>query len=143
MNPIKILLVLGFVAPQALGCSDIARSVRPYTYPPEFRYITREELRSSMQQLAFHVHQLHYLMRSNETMPQDRGEIIEHLRGMEQSAESLDHSGWPTNHPLIGMNLPNFRRDIKFARESLEREPPNYLIANTLTGACVYCHGGR
>ena len=57
---------------------------------------------------------------------------------MEQAAEKLDQSGWPTNHPQVEMNLPTFRRDFKFAREAIEREPPNYLLAATVTGACVH-----
>lgn len=125
------------------GCADSARRVRQYTYPPEFRYITREELSGAMQQLAFHMHQLHYLMRVTETMGQNRGEIVAHLLGMDQAAARLDNSGWPTNHPMIDMNLATFRRDVMFAREAIEREPPNYLVASSLTGACVYCHGGR
>lgn len=135
-----IAVVIGL---QLASCAETARTARQHTYPPEFRYVTRAELTSAMQQLAFHLHQLHYLMRTNEAMGQHRGEIVAHLLGMDQAAARLDNSGWPTNHPMIDMNLPSFRRDIKFAREAIEREPPNYLIASSLTGACVYCHGGR
>ena len=70
-------------------------------------------------------------------------EIIENLQAMERAAGQLDQSGWPTNHPLIDMNLTKFLRDIRFARESVERDPPNFLLAGPLMGACVYCHGGR
>jgi len=59
------------------------------------------------------------------------------------TTEKLDQSGWPTNHPKVEMNLPTFRRDVKFAREAIEREPPNYLLAATATGACVLCHGRK
>lgn len=128
---------------QLLGCAEGARRVRQYTYPPEFRFITREELTGAMQQLAFHMHQLHYLMRASETIEQNRGEMLAHLIGMDQAAARLDTSGWPTNHPLIDMNLADFRRDVRLARQAIEREPPNYLFAGTLAGACVYCHGGR
>ena len=41
------------------------------------------------------------------------------------------------------MNLPNFRQDLRTAREAIERDPPNFLLAGPLTGACIYCHGGR
>ena len=126
----------------ALGCGDFARWLRPHTYPPDFRYVTRDQIRSTMWQLAYHSRELNQLMRSPEMAQQHRTEIGEHLRAMEQAAANLDQSGWPTNHPLVDMNLANFRRDLKFARESVERGPPNFLLAAPLSGACVYCHGG-
>ena len=125
------------------GCADIARWVRQYTYPPEFRYVEREEVRSAMRELAFHSRQLNQLILSSEGPQASQSEIIAHLKAMDAAALKLDQSGWPSNHPLIDMNLPSFRRDLKFAREAIEREPPNFLLAGPVTGACVYCHGGR
>jgi hypothetical protein len=61
---------------------------------------------------------------------------------MERATEQLGQSGWPTNHPLVDMNLAQFRNDIRSARQAVEREPPDFLLASPLTGACVYCHGG-
>ena len=135
-----------FVAIMVLGlsgCADIARWTRQYTYPPEFRYIERDTVRSTMRDLAVHARELNDLIRSSDGPQRPRDEIIMHLRAMEQAAEKLDQSGWPTNHPLIDMNLASFRRDINFAREAIEREPPNFLLVGPVTGACVYCHGGR
>lgn len=128
---------------QLIGCADSARWVRQYTYPPEFRYLERDEVRSAMRQLAFHSRELNQLIRSGEGPQKEPEEMIMHLKAMEEAAATLDQSGWPTNHPLIEMNLPRFRRDIKSAREAIEREPPNFLLAGPVTGACVYCHGGR
>ena len=137
------LTFAALLALQLIGCADFARWVRQYTYPPEFRYLERDEVRSTMRELAFHSRELNQLMQSSDGPQTQRTEIIMHLRAMEQAAEKLDQSGWPTNHPLIDMNLPSLRRDIKFAREAIEREPPNFLLAGPVTGACVYCHGGR
>ena len=137
------LIFAALIALQLMGCADFARWVRQYTYPPEFRYIERDEVRSTMRQLAFHSRELNQLIQSSDGPPKSRSEIIMHLRVMEEAAEKLDQSGWPTNHPMIDMNLPSFRRDLKFAREAIEREPPNFLLAGPVTGACVYCHGGR
>jgi len=125
------------------SCADVARSLRQYTYPPDFRYLTREEVRSAMWQLAYHSRELGRLVRGTDASQHRRSEIIEHLRAMESAAASLDQSGWPSNHPLIDMNLANFRQDMMTAREAVERDPPNFLLAAPLTGACIYCHGGR
>lgn len=136
----SVLIMLAVL--QLSGCADLARWVRQYTYPPEFRYIERDEVRGAMRQLASHAHQLNRLMRADDGPQVHRAEMIGHLRAMEVAAESLDSSGWPTNHPMIDMNLPSLRRDLKFAREAMEREPPNFLLAGPVAGACVYCHGG-
>ena len=127
----------------AAGCADMAQWMRRRTYAPDFRYLTREKVGSAMEELAYHTRELNRLMRGPETPLQGRSEIIENLQAMERAAGQLDQSGWPTNHPLIDMNLANFLRDIRFARESVERDPPNFLLAGSLMGACVYCHGGR
>jgi hypothetical protein len=137
------MFLLALIAFELSGCADFARWARQYTYPPEFRYIERDDVRSTMRELASHSRELNDLIRSSDGPQRRRAEIIAHLQAMEQAAEKLDQSGWPTNHPLIEMNLPSFRRDINFAREAIEREPPNFLLAGAVTGACVYCHGGR
>ena len=137
------MFLLALIAFELSGCADFARWARQYTYPPEFRYVERDDVRSTMRELAVHSRELNHLMLSSDGPQVGRIEIIMHLRAMEQAADELTQSGWPTNHPLIDMNLPNFRRDIKFAREAIEREPPNFLLAGPVTGACVYCHGGR
>jgi hypothetical protein len=126
-----------------VGCADWTRWTRQYTYPPDFRFIEREQLRSAMGQLALHIRELDQHMHAPSEGEQRRQDVLEHLIGMETAAQSLDTSGWPTNHPLIEMNMPKFRRDIRLAREAVERDPPNYVIAASLTGACVYCHSAR
>ncbi len=139
---VRFVLVI-LAALHLSGCADVARWVRQYTYPPEFRYVERHEVRATMRELAAHSRQLNQLLHQDEAPRDHRGEIIEHLRAMEQAAEKLDQSGWPTNHPKVDMNLPTFRRDLKFAREAIEREPPNFLLASPVTGTCAYCHGGK
>jgi hypothetical protein len=136
-------LFAALLALSLMGCADFARWLRQYTYPPEFRYLEREEVRATMHQLASHSHALNQLIQSSDGPQAQRTEIIAHLKAMEEAAMRLDQSGWPSNHPMIDMNLPKFRRDLRFAREALERDPPNFLLAGPLTGACVYCHGGR
>ena len=128
---------------QLTGCADFARWVRQYTYPPEFRYIERAEVRTAMRELAARSRQINQILQSSEGPQGQRSDIIAHLKAMEEAAEKLDQSGWPSNHPMIDMNLPKLRRDIRFAREAMEREPPNFLLAGPVTGACLYCHGGR
>jgi hypothetical protein len=96
-----------------------------------------------MWQLARHVRELDQHLRSSTAGEQERKDILEHLDGMESATRTLDNAGWPSNHPMIDMNMPKFRQDIRLARDAVERTPPNYALAYSLPGACVYCHGGR
>lgn len=125
------------------GCADLARWMRKYTYPPDFRYIERHQLRSAMEQLALHVRGLDQALQAPAPGDQERQAILEHLHGMDKATLSLDTSGWPSNHPLVDINMPRFRQDIRRALDAVERTPPNYTFARALPGACVYCHGGR
>ncbi len=93
------LAFVTLMAFQMFGCADFARWVRQYTYPAEFRYLERDEVRSTMRELAFHSRELIHLMQSSDGPQAGRTEIIMHLRAMEEAAEKLDQSGWPTNHP--------------------------------------------
>ncbi len=89
-----------------------------------------------MRELAAHSRQLTRLLHQDEALREHRGEIIEHLRAMEQAAERLDRSGWPTNHPKVEMNLPSFRRDLRFANASASRR--NFcLLARPLARASI------
>ena len=138
----RLILAIMIVV-QLTGCSDLGRWVRQYTYPAEFRYVQRDEVRGTMRQLAAHSRQLNDLLLQDPAPLEHRGEMIEHLRAMEQAAEKLEQSGWFTNHPKVDTNLPTFRRDLRLAREGIEREPPNFLLAVLLRGACDNCHASK
>jgi hypothetical protein len=123
------------------ACGDFAAQVRRHTYPPDFHYIPREQLRSTMWQLAYNVRELDRIVREPEQERVRHGEeIVNLLVGMERAVGELGRQGWPSNHPLIDANLVDFRRDITLAREAAQRRPPSYIQAGLVTGACVYCH---
>ena len=96
-----------------------------------------------MWQLAKQVRELQLLMREPASIDERRREeIIRLLVAMERSANELKTQGRPSNHPLIDTNLGPLQRDITLAREAVEKNPPNYFLVGSLTGACIYCHSG-
>jgi hypothetical protein len=143
MNPTLRLLCGGLLALQLSSCADIAARVRRHTYPPTFYYITDEQLRSAMWRLAYHSRELRELMTPVQEASAHRGEILRHLRVMEQTAVDLNRSGWPSNHPLIDANRANLLQDIRIAQAAINRDPPNFLLAGSVSGACFYCHPHR
>lgn len=127
---------------QASSCANFGAWVRRYTYPPTFRYITDEQLRSTMWQLAYHSRELNDLM-AREAFASQRAEVMQHLRLMEQAMLDLNRTGWPTNHPLVDAKRSNFLRDILNAQEAVSRDSPSFLLAGAVSGACAYCHPNR
>ncbi len=138
-NVLATFLACGALA----ACVGFPAWLRQYTYPPEFNYITQEQLRSTMWQLAGQVRELKLLMlEPTSTNDLQRQKVVELLTTMEQTTSQLNTSGRPSNHPIIDHNLDALRRDIALARVAVEKNPPNYFLVGSVTGACVYCHRG-
>ena len=126
-----------------VACADFPAWLRRRTYPPDFNYITQEQLRSTMWQLAKQVRELQLLTRDPASVNgRRREEIIKLLVAMERTTDELKAQGRPSNHPLIDANLGPLQRDITLAREGAQKNPPNYFLVGSLTGACIYCHSG-
>ena len=143
MKTAVLLLSVCWLALQISSCADFAAWVRQYTYPPTFHYITDEQLRSTMWQLAYHSRELRELMAAPEETAVHRAEVLQHLRMMEQATIELNRTGWPTNHPLVDANRSSLLQDIRTAQEAVSRDPPNFLLAGSVSGACAYCHPSR
>ena len=140
LNVLATFLVCGALA----ACAGFSAGLRQYTYPPDFEYITQEQLRSTMWQLAKQVRELQLLMlEPTSSNGQQRQKVSELLMTMEHTTSQLNTSGRPSNHPVIDRNLDALRRDIALARASVEKNPPNYFLVGSVTGACVYCHRGN
>lgn len=138
-----MLLAICSLALQATSCANFAGQVRKYTYPPAFHYITDQQLRSAMWQLAYHSRELRVLMASPDETAVNRAEVLQHLRAMEQVMIDLNRTGWPTNHPMVDANRSSFLQDIRTAQDGVSREPPNFFLAGAVSGACAYCHRSR
>jgi hypothetical protein len=137
------LIIFSFIGSQLFACADFAGRVRQYTYPPTFHYISDEQLRSTMWRLAYHSRELRELMASPEETAVHRLEVLQHLRMMEQATIELNRTGWPTNHPLVDANRSSLLQDIRTAQEAVSRDPPNFVLAGSVSGACAYCHSSR
>src|SRR5688572_15090854 len=135
-----ILLISCLLGAPASSCADFGATLRQYTYPPTFHYITNEQLKSTMWQLAFHSRELRVLMASPDQTAVNRPEVLQHLRAMEQVMIDLNRTGWPTNHPMVDANRPSFLQDIRTAQDGVSRDPPNFFLAGAVSGACAYCH---
>ncbi len=113
------------------------------TYPPDFRYITESQIRSTMGQLAAQIYALESLMAESETpLARDQRKITEILEAMQTSARELTR-GKDTHHPDLNRYAPLLERRVDRALFGARLNPPNYFFAGAVSGACEYCHAPR
>ncbi len=139
----SFLLALSAALAVAACSGTWGERVRERTYPPSFRYISTQELHSTMAELAAYASRLDTLMQENEQgTPPPQAEVVSLLVAMERTAASLGPGDWPTNHPRVSRNIERFRAQVAAARRDAEQDPPSYYRAGVVTGACSHCHAG-
>jgi hypothetical protein len=132
-------LVLLFLA---VACkSDVGADMRKATYPPDFAYISKEQLQSTMWQLARDASEVDRLAAKPDPLSLvDRNTLLALLRSMETEVDHIGGEGKRTNHPQLDEKRDQFRADLEAARRGVESEPPNYTLARTVSTACTRCH---
>ncbi len=135
---VPVFVVLMMVG---LGCGGgPLKRVRAATYAPDFHYITKQEIRTTMGTLAAQLDTLDRIMwQVGGPRPEDRTEINEILSRMQVLATQLKRRE-QSNHPRIHAHASRLQRDIERALVSMGKEPPNYYFAGVISGACSYCH---
>jgi hypothetical protein len=137
------ILLLGCLA-LAPACSGFPEQIRRVTYTPEFGYISEDQIESTMWQLARQVREVDTILRRSRPVTEsERAQVVALLTAMHRTTTALSTQREYTNHPLIDQHLDKFQRDLDLARRAVEAEPPSYFLAGSITGACLYCHGGK
>ena len=137
------LLTVAGTALLVVACIDMSE-VRRAQYPPDFHYITKQEIRGVMAELAKEVVALDALLaKKGGPTDADREKILETLGRMRTSAGKLK-TGSHSNHPLLDQDAPRLARDIDRAIAEVKMSaPPIYYRAGQVVGACTYCHVPR
>ncbi|MGB7301541.1 MAG: hypothetical protein WA888_04025 [Burkholderiaceae bacterium] len=133
----KLLLIIGGLLIVA-GCADI----RKLTYPPEFTYIEKSQLQSSMHQMATAMGRLDALICADPLKDSTQEEILAQLDLIDKVAWELS-GGKSTNHLLFDEHMEQFGADVAKARLMAKSSPPNYYYAGRLSGSCSGCHRFR
>jgi hypothetical protein len=123
------------------ACAGLAREVREYTYPRDFEYLGEGEIHSVMGQLAVNVRALDALLAEGAPPSgAQRERVVELLRAMEQVARALGSDEVRSNHAKLDLGSDAFRERLAAARRAAQRDPPDYYLAGSVSGACRYCH---
>lgn len=132
---------------QLIGISCLAvilvscAKVRKVTYPPNFVYIEKTGVKSTMSVFAENVLLIDKeLMTKKERKNIDREKIVAAMDAILSAANALDQGMEQTNHRVIDHNLEVFRGSVKQARLMVQKQPPNYYQAGQLSGQCMACH---
>jgi len=131
---------LGLVL-QLSGCQGVLEGVRTVTYPPDFNYISRQELTDTMQQFALYTTLLDQALSNSPLVSDDQREsAISILGKMEQLSLHLATEKLSSNHNIVSFNIDQFRSNIVDARKALMQQPPSYYQAGSVSAYCLNCH---
>lgn len=123
------------------GCSDFAAIARKVTYPPDFKYVTGQELRSRMDQMAFQLQLLDQALAENNTgQAAQQQQVLGSLRNIERIAASLQAGEAGSSHPFLQDFMQDFVTNVEQARNTAALDPPSYYFAGRVAGGCVNCH---
>lgn len=123
------------------GCSDFAGAVRKITYPPDFKYVTGQELRSRMEQMAFQLQLLDQALAENNVgRPAQQQQVLGSLRNIRRIASNLQAGEAGSSHPFLQDFMKEFVSDVEQARNTAALDPPSYYFAGRVAGGCVNCH---
>lgn len=120
--------------------SDFASAVRQVTYPPDFVYVSGEDLRSNMRRLSNQLAQLDDVLIESETRQPDPQEVVIILSRIEQISSSMRAGEAGASHAFLEREMPDFVNEVSRARLAAMMTPPDYYLAGRITGACLNCH---
>jgi len=133
---LKVLFII-LAGTMLQGCAQISKA----TYPPDFVYLNKQEIRTTMQKMAASISNIHALLSdTNHSQDQMRDKVSAELKNIETATRELGTAGKSTNHPLIDNHLDGFRDELIAALRAVESDPPDYYPAGRLVGQCHGCH---
>lgn len=131
---VVLSLLLGALV---FGCAQI----RKVTYPKDFVYLERKQVRSQMALLSMHLRHLDDVMRDSATVgSEQQARILAILNQIDESTRKLGGGGVTTNHLVIDEHIDEFRLDLNLAIRDARADPPNYFALGRLSGSCAGCH---
>jgi hypothetical protein len=124
------------------GCSnDMAAAMRKVTYPPDFKYVSPDELRSSMQQLGYQLQQLdEALLPDNPQNAAQQQKVVGTLGNIERIGSRLQSGNAGASHPFLQDFMRDFLADVDRARSAASLAQPRYYLAGRVSGGCLNCH---
>ena len=124
------------------GCSnDFSAAVRKVTYPPDFKYVTAQELRSNMEQLALQMQLLDQALKPDNTdKTTQQQQVVDTLGTIQKIGVGLQAGDAGATHPFLQDMMMDFVDNIRRARSAASLKTPKYYLAGRVSGGCINCH---
>ena len=123
-----------------IGCAEIRR----VTYPSDFVYLDRKQVRSQMASMSLYMREIDEILADNFAVnSEQQAQIIKLLNRIDVSVERLGAGNVQTSHLLIDEHIDEFRADLRLAMRDASSDPPNYYALGRLAGSCTACHQYR
>jgi len=138
--PLRLVMFALLAAGLVFGCAQVGKN----TYPGDFVYLERKQVKSEMQSLSMNMRQIDELLLDNSTVSSEQQQrILAILNRIYKSTETLGAGNVRTNHLVIDDHIDQFRSDVNDAIRDARANPPNYFALGRLSGSCVGCHKYR
>jgi len=138
-STLRLVLIALLCAGLVFGCAQIRKA----TYPDDYVYLDRKQLRSKMALLGLYVRQLDEVLLDSSAVSSIQQQRILDLLGKINDLTAELGSGVTTNHLVIDDHIDQFKFDVNAAIRNARADPPNYFALGRLTGSCVGCHKYR
>ena len=136
LRPVLIAL---FCAVIVFGCAQI----RKVTYPGDFVYLDRKQLRSKMAMLSLYMRDLDGILLDESTVSREQQQRVLGLLNKIKAVTAELGGGVTTNHLVIDDHIDQFKNDVNTAIFNARANPPNYFALGRLSGSCTGCHRYR
>ena len=135
----RLVVIAVLAASVVFGCAQI----RKLTYPRDFVYLERKELRSKMALLGLYIRHLDEALVDTSADSDEQQQRVVGLLDKMAGLTAEFGSGVITNHLVIDDHIDDFKSDVNTALYDARANPPNYFAAGRLVGSCLGCHKFR
>ena len=136
---LRLALIALLCVAVVFGCAQI----RKVTYPKDYVYLERKQLRSKMALLSFYMRQLDEVLLDYSIVSSDQQQHILVLLNNIKDLTAEFGGGVTTNHLVIDDHIDQFKTDVDNAIRNARANPPNYYALGRLAGSCSGCHEFR
>ena len=136
--PLLLAALIG--APLLGGCEY----VRKATYPQDFVYLEKKQIRSEMALMSMYMRQIDAILADGSAISSEQQrQLVGLVNSIDQVTNRLGAGGVQTSHLVIDDHIDEFKADVNLALRDARADPPNYYALGRLAGSCVGCHRYR
>jgi len=132
-------LLLAIISGGIISCAQI----RQLTYPEEFTYLEKAQVKMLMQQMGQSVGRLGSLVANKAASETRQQQVLAELSELESITARLSGGYDQSNQMFIRDHIEQFITDVGTAKLFVKSDPPDYSKAEIISNSCQECHQWR